>query len=86
MMPQIFDFVNVNNIHNATFHNELPPTFREQAYGFANFHEDGVFTDVSPIGIGNSAFTRRFLSCLSKGPSALQSPSARSCRTSSPIS
>ncbi|KAI0321436.1 phosphoglycerate mutase-like protein [Amylostereum chailletii] len=52
----IFDFVNVNNIHNATFHKALPPTFVEQAYGFANFHENGVFSDVSPAGIGNVAF------------------------------
>ncbi|KAA1471997.1 phosphoglycerate mutase-like protein [Dentipellis sp. KUC8613] len=51
----IFDFVNVNNIHNATFHNALPATFVEQAYGFANFHEDGVFSDSPPDGIGNVA-------------------------------
>lgn len=25
----------------------------EQAYGFANFHENGVFSDASPDGIGN---------------------------------
>lgn len=25
----------------------------EQAYGFANFHENGVFSDASPAGIGN---------------------------------
>ncbi|KAI0031109.1 phosphoglycerate mutase-like protein [Vararia minispora EC-137] len=55
-MFNIFDFINVNDIHNATFHQELPPTFRAQAYGFANFHENGVFTDVIPDGIGNIAF------------------------------
>ncbi|KZV74165.1 phosphoglycerate mutase-like protein [Peniophora sp. CONT] len=55
-MFNIFDFVNVNNIHNTTFHDELPATFVEQAYGFANFHENGVFSDVSPEGIGNVAF------------------------------
>jgi len=55
-MFNIFDFVNVNNIHNASFHQALPPTFNAQAYGFANFHETGVFSDVSPTGIGNVAF------------------------------
>ncbi|CDO77406.1 hypothetical protein BN946_scf184857.g12 [Trametes cinnabarina] len=52
----IFDYVNVQSIHNATFHAELPPTFGAQAYGFANFHENGVFTDGSPDGIGNGPF------------------------------
>ena len=42
-------------VHNATFLQALPPTFAAQAYGFANFHENGVFTDGSPGGIGNSA-------------------------------
>ncbi|RPD61599.1 phosphoglycerate mutase-like protein [Lentinus tigrinus ALCF2SS1-6] len=51
----IFDFVNVQSIHNATFLQELPDTFAEQAYFFANFHENGVFTDPSPSGIGNIA-------------------------------
>ena len=58
---QIFDFVNVNNIHNATFADELPPTFSEQAYALANFHENGVFTDIAADGIGNgqsSVFSR----------------------------
>lgn len=52
---QIFDFVNVQDIHNASFHTSLPDTFVAQAYGFANFHENGVFTDLSSDGIGNSA-------------------------------
>jgi prostatic aicd phosphatase len=54
--------VNVNNIHNATFHKSIPQNFVAQAYGFANFHEQGVFSDVSPTGIGNSAspFTSSF--------------------------
>ncbi|KAI0037178.1 phosphoglycerate mutase-like protein [Vararia minispora EC-137] len=55
-MFNIFDFINVNDIHNATFHQELPRTFRTQAYGFANFHENGVFTDTASSGIGNIAF------------------------------
>ena len=52
---QIFDFVNVQQVHNATFLQALPPTFGAQAYAFANFHENGVFTDAAPGGIGNSA-------------------------------
>ncbi|KAI0767321.1 phosphoglycerate mutase-like protein [Fomes fomentarius] len=44
-MFNIFDFVNVQDIHNASFHTSLPDTFVAQAYGFANFHENGVFTD-----------------------------------------
>ena len=52
---QIFDFVNVQSVHNATFLAELPPTFAAQSYYYANFHENGVFTDASPDGIGNSA-------------------------------
>ncbi|EIM86685.1 phosphoglycerate mutase-like protein [Stereum hirsutum FP-91666 SS1] len=54
-MFNIFDFVNVQNIHNATFASSLQPTFVEQAYGFANFHENGVFSDASPAGVGNVA-------------------------------
>ncbi|KAF8589265.1 phosphoglycerate mutase-like protein [Ramaria rubella] len=59
-MFNIFDFVNVNNIHNATFHQELPPTFSEQAYDLANFHEDGVFGDRAANGIGNVAIRTIF--------------------------
>lgn len=54
-MFNIFDFINVNRIHNATFLQNLPPTFAEQAYAFANFHENGVFTDSTPNGIGQVA-------------------------------
>lgn len=54
-MFNIFDFVNVNMIHNATFLQSLPPTFAAQAYDLGNFHERGVFSDTSPSGIGNIA-------------------------------
>jgi len=59
-MFNIFDFVNVQNIHNATFHRELPPTFAEQAYDQGNFHENGVFTDSAATGIGNVAIRTIF--------------------------
>ena len=49
--------MNVQSIHNATFFNQIQaslPTANAQAYGFANFHEGGVFSDGTPGGIGNS--------------------------------
>ncbi|KAF7799398.1 hypothetical protein EIP86_010631 [Pleurotus ostreatoroseus] len=55
-MWNIFDFMNVQFIHNATFAHRLPPTFLPQAYALANFHEYGVFSDTSFDGIGNIAF------------------------------
>ena len=52
---QIFDFVNVQFIHNATFFHSIPPSFPGQAYAFANFHEGGVFSDSALGDIGNGA-------------------------------
>jgi len=54
-MWNIFDFINVENIHNATFAKNLPAGFLEQARDLANFHEHGVFTSPQPSGIGNIA-------------------------------
>ncbi|KAJ7121078.1 phosphoglycerate mutase-like protein [Mycena epipterygia] len=54
-MFNIFDFVNVQMIHNKTFFDALPPTFAAQSYTLANFHENGVFTDSTIDGIGNVA-------------------------------
>ncbi|KAH7885139.1 histidine phosphatase superfamily [Phlebopus sp. FC_14] len=54
-MWNIFDFMNVNNIHNATFAQTLPPTYLAQARALANWHEYNVFTDPSLTGIGNIA-------------------------------
>ncbi|KIJ63579.1 hypothetical protein HYDPIDRAFT_175942 [Hydnomerulius pinastri MD-312] len=51
----IFDFVNVQLVHNATFYETFLPTLAAQAYGFANYHEYGVFTDSSASGIGSIA-------------------------------
>ena len=55
---QIFDYMNVNNIHNATFAETLPPTYLAQARALANWHEYNVFTDTSVSGIGNSELCR----------------------------
>ncbi|KAJ7677664.1 phosphoglycerate mutase-like protein [Mycena rosella] len=54
-MFNIFDFVNVEMIHNKTFLDALPATFAAQAYALANYHENGVFTDGKIDGIGNVA-------------------------------
>ncbi|KAJ8590211.1 phosphoglycerate mutase-like protein [Rhizopogon salebrosus TDB-379] len=54
-MWNIFDFMNVNDIHNATFAQALPPTYLAQAYALANWHEYNVFSDVDIGGIGNIA-------------------------------
>ncbi|KAL4070021.1 histidine phosphatase superfamily [Scleroderma yunnanense] len=54
-MWNIFDYMNVNNIYNATFAENLPPTFLAQARALANWHEYNVFTDATPSGIGNIA-------------------------------
>lgn len=47
-------------VHNKTFAHRLPPTFIEQARGWADFRENAVFHDDAMGGIGNSA-------CLSFG-------------------
>ncbi len=54
---QIFDYMNVNFIHNASFAKALPPTYLEQARGLADYHENGVFSSPNPLGPGNSEFT-----------------------------
>ncbi|KIK59269.1 hypothetical protein GYMLUDRAFT_169798 [Collybiopsis luxurians FD-317 M1] len=52
-MWNIFDYMNVQNIHNATFHSRLPATMLAQARTLAAFHEYGVFTSPELGGIGN---------------------------------
>ncbi|KDR82623.1 hypothetical protein GALMADRAFT_835169 [Galerina marginata CBS 339.88] len=54
-MWNIYDFMNVQNIHNATFAKALPAGYIEQARDLANFHEHGVFTSPQLGGIGNIA-------------------------------
>jgi prostatic aicd phosphatase len=55
-MIQVFDFMNVQAMHNAEFLKALPPTYLAQARDLANWHEYGVFSDTTPSGIGNSMF------------------------------
>ncbi|KAJ7505571.1 phosphoglycerate mutase-like protein [Mycena galericulata] len=54
-MWNIYDFMNVQSIHNAAFAKALPPTFLAQALTLASFHEYGVFTSPQLNGIGNIA-------------------------------
>ncbi|CED84979.1 Lysosomal & prostatic acid phosphatases [Phaffia rhodozyma] len=54
-MWNIFDYMNVNYIHNATFYNLISLETMKQARALANYHEWSVFTDPSPSGIGNVA-------------------------------
>jgi hypothetical protein len=57
----IFDYMNVNNIHNSTFHQNIPAGYMNQARDLANWHEYNVFSDPSISGIGNSE--RPSISC-----------------------
>jgi hypothetical protein len=54
-MWNIFDYVNVQNIHNADFARALPPTYLEQSRDLANWHEYNIFTSPRLDGIGNIA-------------------------------
>lgn len=63
-MWNIYDYMNVQSIHNRTFLENLPPTFLAQARDLANWHEYNVFTDPSLGGIGNVAGTAMLPSIL----------------------
>ncbi|KAI0058242.1 phosphoglycerate mutase-like protein [Artomyces pyxidatus] len=54
-MFDVFDYMNVNNIHNANFSKTLPPTFLAQARDLANWHEYNTYTSAQLDGIGNIA-------------------------------
>ncbi|POY76411.1 hypothetical protein BMF94_0609 [Rhodotorula taiwanensis] len=52
----VWDYMNVNSIHNATFAaklNETSPTLLAQAHDLANFHEYSLFSASSADGLGN---------------------------------
>ncbi|THV02505.1 phosphoglycerate mutase-like protein [Dendrothele bispora CBS 962.96] len=51
----IFDYMNSQLTHNKTYAFRLPPSLIEQARSFADFHENGVFSDKESGGIGNIA-------------------------------
>lgn len=54
-MWNVYDFMNVQSIHNATFAKGLPAGFLNRARALANFHEYGVFSSPQIDGIGNIA-------------------------------
>ncbi|KAJ7242866.1 histidine phosphatase superfamily [Mycena haematopus] len=54
-MYNIYDFINVQSIHNADFAKVLPPTFLAQAFTLASWHEYNIFTSPQLDGIGNIA-------------------------------
>ncbi|KAJ7808863.1 histidine phosphatase superfamily [Mycena olivaceomarginata] len=49
----IYDFINVQSIHDEAFAKALPPTFLAQVFTLASWHEYGVFTSGTLGGIGN---------------------------------
>ncbi|TBU38917.1 phosphoglycerate mutase-like protein [Dichomitus squalens] len=61
----VWDFVQAGLIHNKTYAHRLPPTFIEQARGFANLREDLIYSDKQMGGIGNIA-SRTALSSILK--------------------
>ncbi|KAH7870356.1 histidine phosphatase superfamily [Lentinula edodes] len=73
-MWNIFDYMNVNYIHNATFRSKLPPTLLPQARNLAAFHEYGVFTSPQLDGIGNIGF-RTMLPGIFQGLSSITNSS-----------
>ncbi|KAF8132042.1 histidine phosphatase superfamily [Boletus edulis] len=51
----IYDYVNTQLIYNQSYAHRLPPTLVDQARGFANYHENAIFSSSEPGGIGNLA-------------------------------
>ncbi|KAG0696629.1 histidine phosphatase superfamily [Suillus ampliporus] len=51
----IYDYINSQLTHNQTYAYRLPPTLVEQAHGYANYHENAIFSDKEIGGIGNIA-------------------------------
>ncbi|KAH7906411.1 histidine phosphatase superfamily [Hygrophoropsis aurantiaca] len=56
----VYDYINVQSIHNKTFYEALPPTFLEQARHHANVLRSVVFSDTVINSIGHIA-TRTIL-------------------------
>lgn len=54
---QVYDFVSSQLVHNKTYAHRLPPTFIEQARGFADYRENAIYSDSAMGGIGNSTST-----------------------------
>ncbi|GHJ87051.1 hypothetical protein NliqN6_3453 [Naganishia liquefaciens] len=54
-MYNVFDYMNVNYIHDATFRASVTEQQMEQARALANYHEQAVFSSPQKDGIGNIA-------------------------------
>ena len=54
--PKIYDYLNVQYTHNATFYKTFPETLLQQARHFANIHEQSIFTDRVQNGVGESGW------------------------------
>jgi len=54
-MWNIFDYMNVESIHNETFAAALPAGYLERVRALANYHEYGVFSSPQLDGPGNIA-------------------------------
>lgn len=57
----IYDYMNVNNIHNATFNRGIPAGYMNQARALADWHEYNVFSDSNMTGVGNSKHGASFV-------------------------
>lgn len=53
---QIFDYMNVQSIHNATFLASCPPTVLARARALANYHEAGIFSSTNGSDIKNGKY------------------------------
>jgi len=51
----IYDYMDSQLIYNQTYAYRLPPTLIEQAHGYANYHENVLFSDKEIGGVGNIA-------------------------------
>ncbi|KAI5450298.1 hypothetical protein NCC49_003209 [Naganishia albida] len=54
-MYNVFDYMNVNYIHNAQFRQSVTDQQMEQARALADYHEQAVFSSPTKDGIGNIA-------------------------------
>ncbi|ESK84640.1 hypothetical protein Moror_13299 [Moniliophthora roreri MCA 2997] len=51
----IYDYIQTELTYNKTFAHRLPPKMVEQARYWADYHENGIFSDKEPSGVGNIA-------------------------------
>ncbi|KIM62860.1 hypothetical protein SCLCIDRAFT_1214650 [Scleroderma citrinum Foug A] len=51
-MWNIYDYLNVQYIHNKTFYDAFPQTLMKQARYYANLHEQNIFTDTAQNAVG----------------------------------